>query len=292
MTDIRHQDAPHSSPVTPHEDVRTILLNQVSWGAVLAGAVVALVVQLILSLLGIGIGAAIVDLAAGAADNPPPREFSIGAGVWWALSVIIASLAGGYAAGRLAGRPKETTAGWHGLTAWALTTLIVFWFLMSGVGSIIGGAYRTVVDLTGAVTSVAGSALPTVALRGPDPFASIEQAIRGATGDNEPAALRDAAVSALRAALTGDPDQAQEARERAAQALAQAQNISVDQARRQVQEYEQRYQQAVETARRTVAAARKAVATAALFGALTLIIGAVAAWLGGWLSAVQPTLTR
>jgi hypothetical protein len=36
---------------------------------------------------------------------------------------------------------------------------------------------------------------------------------------NDPAALRDAAVSAVRAVVTGNPDQAQEARERAAQAF-------------------------------------------------------------------------
>jgi hypothetical protein len=35
-------DAPHLSPVTPAEDARTILINQISWGAVLAGIVMAL----------------------------------------------------------------------------------------------------------------------------------------------------------------------------------------------------------------------------------------------------------
>ena len=28
-------DAPHKSPVTPAEDARTILLNKITWGAVL-----------------------------------------------------------------------------------------------------------------------------------------------------------------------------------------------------------------------------------------------------------------
>ena len=32
-------DAPHMSPVTPAEDARTIMINQISWGAVLAGVV-------------------------------------------------------------------------------------------------------------------------------------------------------------------------------------------------------------------------------------------------------------
>ena len=91
-----------------------MMLNRVSWGAVLAGVVVALVTQLILNLLGIGIGAATLDPAAGSAENPSASSFSIGAGIWFALSGILASLAGGYAAGRVAGKPKEPPAGRHG----------------------------------------------------------------------------------------------------------------------------------------------------------------------------------
>jgi hypothetical protein len=72
-------DAPHLSPGTPAEDARTIMLNRVSWGAVLAGVVVAPVMQLVLNLLGISLGTATLELAAGAADNPSASSFSIGA---------------------------------------------------------------------------------------------------------------------------------------------------------------------------------------------------------------------
>ena len=224
MTDTHHpdtprnrgdNDAPHMSPVTPAEDARTIMLNKISWGAVLAGVVVALVTQLILNMLGIGIGAATLDPAAGAAENPSAPTFSIGAGIWFALSGIIASLAGGYAAGRLAGKPKESTAGWHGLTAWALTTLVIFYLLTSTVGGFLGGAYRTVPSALGNVAQTVGATAQTAAqvaapnLAGvTDPFSSIEQSMRGATGGNDPAALRDAAVTAVRAAVTGNQQQA------------------------------------------------------------------------------------
>jgi hypothetical protein len=148
-------DAPHVSPVTPAEDARTILINQVSWGAVLAGVVVALVSQLILNMIGIGIGVATLDLARG--DNPSASSFSIGAGIWWTVSGILAALAGGYAAGRLAGKPTESTASWHGLTSWALTTLIIFYLLTTTIGGIVGGAYRTVASAVGGVASTVGS---------------------------------------------------------------------------------------------------------------------------------------
>ncbi|HEY8564824.1 MAG TPA: PhnA-like protein [Beijerinckiaceae bacterium] len=291
------------SPVTPAEDARSIMLNRISWGAVLAGVVVALVTQLILNLLGIGIGAATLDPAAGAGENPSASSFSIGAGLWFALSGILASLAGGYAAGRLAGKPKESTAGWHGLTAWALTTLVIFYLLSSTVGGILGGAYRTVTGALGTVASTAGSTAQTAAQvaapnlsRVTDPFSGIEQSVRGATGGNDPAALRDAAVAAVRAAVTGNQSQAQEARERAAQAIARAQNVPVEQARTQVQQYEQQYRQSVDSAKQqaTQAAdtAAKAVSRGALFGALGLILGALAAWFGGRMGTVEPTITQ
>lgn len=295
-------DAPHMSPVTPSEDARTIMLNRISWGAVLAGVVVALATQLILNLIGIGVGAATLDPAGGAGDNPSASTFSIGAGAWFVVAGILASLAGGYAAGRLAGRPKESTAGWHGLTAWALTTLVIFYLLTTTVGGILGGAYRTVTSALGNVTQVVGSTAQTAAqtaapsLAGAaDPFSSIEQQIRGATGGNDPAALRDAAVAAVRAALTGNEQQAAEARDRAAEAVARAQNIPVDQARTQVEQYEQQYRQTLNQARQqaTQAAdtASTAVSTGALLAALSLILGAVAGWFGGRMGAVEPTIT-
>ena len=88
-----NSDAPHLSPVTPAEDARTILINQIAWGAVLAGIVIALTALLLLNLLGVWIGLASVDPLG--TNNPDPKTFSIGAGVWWALSGIIAALIGG-----------------------------------------------------------------------------------------------------------------------------------------------------------------------------------------------------
>ena len=247
-------NAPHVSPVTPEEDARTVFLNEISWGAVLAGVVVALVTQLLLNMLGISIGLASFNPQTG--DNPDPTTFSIAAGIWWTISGIIASFAGGVAAGRLAGRPKESTAGWHGLIAWALTTLLIVYVLTAAAGTVIGGAYNVVSNALGGlgrtVTTAAQTAAPGLG-QVQDPFASIEQAIRQNTGGSDPAALRDAAIAAVRAAVTGDPAQAQAARERAAELLARAQNISPEEARTRLTQYEQQYRQSLEQARRQAA---------------------------------------
>jgi hypothetical protein len=290
-------DAPHISPATMAEDAHTTMVSRISWGAVLAGVVVALVTQILLNLLGIGIGAATLDPTVG--DNPSAMSFSIGAGIWFALSTILAALAGGYAAGRLAGISRESTAGWHGLTAWALTTLVIFYLLGSTVGGLLGGAYRGMTNALGNVSSAIGSTAETVTqiavTRIADPFSSIEESIRSAVPGNDPATLRDAAIIAVRAVVTGDPQQAAEARERAAQVIARAQNISVEDARTQVQQYSQQYRQAADHAKQQVTqaadAAAKTVSRAALFGAISLLLGGLAGWFGGRMGAVEPTLT-
>jgi hypothetical protein len=116
---------------------------------------VALVTQLILNLIGIGIGAASFDPTSNA--NPSGSTFSIAAGTWWALSGIVAALAGGYTAGRLSGKPTETSGSWHGLTAWAVTTLLVFYLMSTSVGAIVGGAFHTLSTVAGGAAQTLGS---------------------------------------------------------------------------------------------------------------------------------------
>jgi hypothetical protein len=58
-----YRNSPKVSAVAPADDVRTIMLNQVSWGAVFAGAAIALVLQIILNMVGIGVGLSTIDVA-------------------------------------------------------------------------------------------------------------------------------------------------------------------------------------------------------------------------------------
>ena len=286
--------APETVVTTPSEDARTILVNQVSLGAVLAGVAAALVFQVVFNMLGIGIGAS--TLNPGAGDNPNPVSFSIGAGVWWAAAGVIAAFIGGYIASRLSGKPKASTGGWHGLTSWALTTLIVFYLLSTAVGGLVGGAFNTVSSALGGLGRTAATAAQTAApalTNVTDPFASIDQAVRA--NGTDPAALRDAASAAMKALLAGDAASANDARERAAQALAQAQKISIEEARTRVTGYEQQYRESVDRAKAKATevadTAAKAVSRGALLASLALLLGALAAYLGGLMGAVHPTTT-
>jgi hypothetical protein len=297
-SDRDHAHADHDtvqvSGVTPAEDARTVLINEVSWGAVLAGVAAAIMTQLLLNMLGIGIGASTLDPVAG--DSPTATSFSIGAGIWWAVSSLIAAFIGGYIASRLSGRPNPSTGGWHGLISWSATMLVVFYLLSTAVGGLVGGAFKTVGGALGGLGRTAATAVQTAApalTNVTDPFASIDQAVRS-TG-NDPAALRDAASAAMRALVSGNAAEASDARERAAQALAQAQNISIEEARTRVAGYEQQYRQTVaqakEKATQAADVAAKVVSRGALLGSLALLLGALAAFFGGRLGAVDPTIT-
>jgi MFS family permease len=281
------------TPVTPEEDMRSIMINNISWGAVLAGVVLSLIAHVILNMIGVGVGAATLDPGTG--DNPSASSFSIIAAIWFLVAGIIAALIGGYAAGRLAGRPKESTAAWHGLITWAATMAVIFYLVGSTMTGIIGGTFST---LTSAASSMIGSTAQAVApglTQGADPFASIEEAIRGTTGNNDPAALRDAAVNAVRTALASDPQQADQARDQAIQALARAQNIPVEQAREQFTQYEQQYRQTAgqlgQQATEAADTATTAISSGMLIATIGLLLGGVAGWFGGRMGTVEPTIT-
>ncbi len=266
-------------------------LNKISWSAVLAGVAVALSTQILMTLLGLGIGTAVLDPAA--SDNPGAGALSISSGLWFVASGVIASFVGGYIASYLSARPNRSTGVYHGLTSWAVTTLLVLYLLTTSLGAIAGGAVGGIAKIIGGfgqtATSVATAAAPAVA--GADnPFSGIEQRIRTATG-NDPQALQDTAVAALRAVISGDQATTEDARSKAATALARAQNIPADQAKAQVMEYEAQYKQSVEVAKQKALAAAqtaaKALSTGAIIAFLALLLGAVAAWFGGLVGTVR-----
>lgn len=263
----------------------TASLYKVSWGAIFAGVAVGLSTQFLLNLLGVGIGAAVID--PDLYDNPDASTFSIAGGLWFVVAGLIASLVGSHIASRLSGRPSNSTGGYQGLTTWAVTTLVVLYLLTTSVGALIGGAFSGLSSIVSGVGSTAATAVTEAApafATATDPMASVEQQVRDASGGNEPEALRNAAVSAVEAALTGDQTKAEDARNRAADAIAKAQNIPVEQARVQVDQYMKTYNDNVEAAKaqalEATQTATKAVSAGAILGFIVLLIGAIA-WFGG-----------
>lgn len=146
--------------------------KRVSWGAIFAGALVAVSTLLLLNLLGAAIGFASINPT----TEVHPFE-GLGAGTlwWWVISNLIALFAGGWTAGRLAGFPKRTTAALHGFLSWSLYAIVSVWLFTSTVGTIVSG----VGNVIGRTASLAGrgieAALPNTNLRGQEVNNTVDQ---------------------------------------------------------------------------------------------------------------------
>lgn len=117
-------------------------LRRVSWGAIFAGASIAIAVLVLLGLLGIAVGATILE--PDSSDSPSARAFGTGAGIWWTVSGILALFAGGWSAGRLAGLRRQWEGPLHGLVAWAVTTTALVILMGSALGAAMSGAFQVV----------------------------------------------------------------------------------------------------------------------------------------------------
>ncbi len=269
-------DTPTTSPAV----ARTVALDKVSWGAIFAGATVALIAQVLFTLLGAAVGIGTLD--PGTADNPDAATFSIVAGLWYVLTGVISAYIGGHIAGRLSGKTDPMTGALHGLTTWAVTTLIVLYLLTSAVGSIVGGAFSGVSSVIGGASQTAAQAAGP-ALANSNPLDAISNQI-DATG-TDPEALKASAVNAMRAVVMGDPANVAQAREQAAQALSQARGIPLEQAQQDVARMEQEFVATTERVKQQATAAADATASVVSAGAFAavfaLILGAVASWFGG-----------
>src|SRR3712207_787071 len=102
--DVNREPTPSVPPTTvvrtePAVEVGTNVLtprNRVQWGPIIAGVIAAIVVFLLLTILGIAIGASVLDPANTAG------EIGTWAGVWSAISAVVAFLVGGWIAARSA----------------------------------------------------------------------------------------------------------------------------------------------------------------------------------------------
>jgi hypothetical protein len=264
----------------------------VSWRAVLAGVVVALVVQIMLAILGGAVGLAFVDPTRG--DNPDANTMTVVAIIWWTLSGVLAAWAGGVTAGRLSGRAGTPTAGWHGLVAWAATTLVIFYLLTTAVGSIVGGAFGVLGAVGGSAAGAVASMAPAVT-EAVDPFGAVETSLNDAMGVNDPEAARTALTGFVRDAFSAEGDAAGPAMDRAADALARATRTTPEAAREQLTTWKADFDERVATAeaqaREAADAARKAASAAGIVSVIALIFGALAGWFGGKSSPIPDSET-
>lgn len=134
QTDVRRMPGPAAGGYAP---TPTPILR-LSWGALIAGAVVALATQAILAVLGLAIGLSLAPVGA--------EGFAIGAGIWWLLISLIALFAGGYVAGRFSYIRHPFHSSMHGVMTWCFVTALSIFFIGWMGGVVASGPMSAVVD--------------------------------------------------------------------------------------------------------------------------------------------------
>jgi hypothetical protein len=283
------------APVATTADAVTMLGSgahihrRISWAAVAGGVVLVVVLQLLLSLLGAGVGLGTVNTNAG--STPMASTLGIGAGLWWILSSCIAIGVGGFVSAWFAGVEIRFDGVLHGLVTWAVATLLTFWLLTSAIGSVIGGGFSALGSVASATgNSVSEAAKPLAQAAGVSPDMIQQQAQAYLQPNNpDPATMspQDAqkAIATNLTTYAGGGTDAAAAKERVINIMAAQMKISHDDAAKKFDDAQAKLQQtrdeAVQTAK-DAADASAAAASKASFGAfIVVLLGGLAAAFGG-----------
>ena len=119
--------------------VMTLPTDRVRWGPIWAGLLSAFFTLLVLSLLGLAIGASTVNAGQAAQGSVTPNAGQYSA-IWAGVSAIIAFLIGGYVAGRTAAVHERGWAALNGGLVFLLALPLLLWLASQGLGAIIGNA--------------------------------------------------------------------------------------------------------------------------------------------------------
>ena len=275
---------PYRRPTLAVESTEAI--KRMSWGAVLAGAVVALSVQLLLSLLGVGIGLATVDPAAG--DTPSATSFGIATGVFYAIVTLLSLFAGGWVAGRLAGMPVRTDGLLHGLVTWSVAMLLLLYVVTTSVGALLSGTLGVVGNTLQAagqgMQAAAGAAAQSQI--GQQALNKIQQQAQQLLGQAQQATNAQDTSGLLQQVMAiaqgGVSDQEQQ---RITDQIVQRTGVTREEAAAQLQQLQTQYQEArtaaEEQARQAAQAASETVSQGAFWSFAALLCGAIAAAVGG-----------
>jgi hypothetical protein len=288
---------PEGAGLAPGTDNRGSIqspsIKRISWSAIFAGVTVAVAVQLVLSLLGAGIGLGLIEPMT--SGTPEAGNLGLGTGLWWLVSNLLALVAGGYTAAWLAGNTLRFDGMLHGIVTWGVTLLLTFYLLTTAIGGMIGGAFSMVGGVASGAASAAGEGLkaaaPQVAaMTSASPEQMLEQAktfLQPANRDPATMTPEDAQkeLAMTMPKLAAGGEQAKQARDRVVAIMAAQLQISPDDAAKRFDEAQAQLtaarDQAAQTAKVAADEAASAASKAAFLAFAALLLGGAAAAIGG-----------
>jgi hypothetical protein len=189
-----------SAGTTPRVDVDTAVVtptDQVRWPAILAGLFTFFATLIVLTVLGIAIGLSTYD-----ANNP--NSFGIGAGIWGAVSALIAFLLGGFIAGRTAAVQGKDMGVLNGAMVWIVAIPLMIYMLGGSLGSLMGLAVDAAGDVAVAGATAASGVIQDAVQTG---GASLQQAatqVDNALDNSAAADTSGVQTTATAGAVTGE----------------------------------------------------------------------------------------
>ncbi len=272
---------------TPADVAAPALLRRVSWGAVIAGAIVAIAVGALLSVLGVAIGATTIDTVEH--TTPSAGAFGLASGIWATFASLLAMGVGGYVAARLSGTNSNQDGILHGLTVWALALLLGTAVAASSLAGIASVAVRGAGAAVGGVASGIGAASGGAAAAASQFDASqlldpVRRTLGGSNVENlSSEQIAEEITGLVRARLANGawPDGS---RERLNALVAKSSGISEQEASQRIDQAEAQVKQAMveaeQKAREIADAAARATAMGAFWAFAALLFGAVMAAIG------------
>jgi hypothetical protein len=102
--------------------------SRVSWGAIFAGAMVALALYFLLTLLGSAIGLSV-------SGRVRAETLGVGAAVWAVLTTVVSLFVGGYVTSQCSVGENRFEAVLYGVILWGVLFSVLLWLMASGVRS-------------------------------------------------------------------------------------------------------------------------------------------------------------
>jgi hypothetical protein len=127
---------------------------RVRWGGVSSGFFIALGTILLLTALGLAVGITAVGDPR-AATNSTVSGLGIGAGIWAAVTLLIAYFLGGLVSTAVTDRPDRGGALIHGALVWTLASVFLLWLIGQGISLGLSGLFGALGGLTRTAATVA-----------------------------------------------------------------------------------------------------------------------------------------
>jgi hypothetical protein len=260
----------------------------VSWGSILAGVTAAIAVQLLLNLLGIGVGAATINPQQG----QPGQGLAVGAAIWFVISTIISLFAGGWIAGRLAGTPNKKDGAMHGFVTWALASLALFYLLSTAVGGLLGGAANLLGHTASLAARGAQAVTPTATNLIAQASGVTPQQVQAEAGD----IARDSNFQAFVSGVIRNGQVTPQDRQALANLLVSRRHMSMQDANATIDRWQAQIAQTVEQTKQTAAQAETTAASGVSKGAFgsffALLLGLASAVAGSWIGTQELARSR